>query len=158
MIILTIIVTMCACMLSHFSHVWLFETLWTWACQTPLSIGLSRQEYWSGLLCPPLGDLPDPGIEFRSPTGRFFTVWAICCLVISRVWLCDPVDCILPGFSLCGILWARILKWVVMPLSRGSFQARDQTQVSCIAGRFFTVWTTYVHLLKFCEPIFLHYC
>ena len=141
------------------SRVWLFATPWTVAHQTPLSMEFSRQEYWSGLLCLPLGDLPDPGIEFRSPTGRFFTVWAFCCLVIqSSLSLCNPVDCIPPGFSVHGILWARILKWVVMPLSRGSFQPRDQTQVSCIAGRFFTIWATYVHLLKFCEAVFLCYC
>ena len=39
------------------------ETLWTVAHQVPLSMGFSRQEYWSGLLCPPPGDLPDPGLE-----------------------------------------------------------------------------------------------
>ena len=50
-------------MLSRFSHVQLFATLWTAALQGPLSTGFSRQEYWSGLPCPPLGDLPDPGIE-----------------------------------------------------------------------------------------------
>ena len=42
-------------------------TLWTVACQAPLSMRFSRQEYWSGLPCPPLGDLPDPGIEPMSP-------------------------------------------------------------------------------------------
>ena len=57
----------CARVLSHFSRVWLFETLWTVACQAPLSIGFSRQEYWSGLQCPSSGDLPNPGIEFWSP-------------------------------------------------------------------------------------------
>ena len=41
--------------------------LWTVAHQTPLSIGFSRQEYWSGLRCPPLGDLPDAEIELASP-------------------------------------------------------------------------------------------
>ena len=53
--------------LSRFSSVCLFETLWTIGCQPPLSMGFSRQEYWSGLPCPPPGDLPDPGIESRSP-------------------------------------------------------------------------------------------
>ena len=52
-----------ACMLSCFSHVWLFATVWTIALQTPLSRGFSRQEYWSGLPCPPPGAFPDPGIE-----------------------------------------------------------------------------------------------
>ena len=52
----------CSCMLSHFSHVPLFVTLWTLACQAPLSMGFSRQEYWSGLPCPPPGHLPNPRI------------------------------------------------------------------------------------------------
>ena len=51
------------CMLSHFSHVQLSVTLWTVTHQVPLSVGFSRQEYWSGLLCPPPRDFPDPGIE-----------------------------------------------------------------------------------------------
>ena len=51
---------------------------WTVACQTPLSMGFPRQEYWSELLCPPPGDLPDPRIEptsLASPVlaGRLFT-------------------------------------------------------------------------------------
>ena len=49
------------------SHVWLFGTLWTVAYQAPLSMGFSRQEYWSGLPFPSLRDLPNPGIEPRSP-------------------------------------------------------------------------------------------
>ena len=52
-----------ACVLSHFSLVQLFVTLWTAVLQAPLSMGFFRQEYWSGLPCPPSGDLPDPGIE-----------------------------------------------------------------------------------------------
>jgi len=67
-----------ACVLSHFSHVWLFATLLTVAHQVPLSMGFSRQEYWSGLPCPPAGDLPDPGTELASLlspalASRFFT-------------------------------------------------------------------------------------
>ena len=54
------------CMLSCFSHVQLCEILWTAACQAPLSMGFSRQEYWSELPFPPLGDLPQPGIEPES--------------------------------------------------------------------------------------------
>ena len=57
-------------MLSHFSCVQLFVTLWTVTHQTPLSMGFSRQKYWNGLPFPPSGDLPDPGIEpvsLRSP-------------------------------------------------------------------------------------------
>jgi len=67
-----------ACMLSCFSHARLFVTLWTIALQAPLSMGFSRQEYWSGLLCPSPGDLPNSGIKrasFMSPAlaGKFFT-------------------------------------------------------------------------------------
>ena len=72
-----------ACMLSHFSHVKLCVTPRTVACQAPLSMGFSRQEYWSGLPCPPPGDLPDLGIERLSlmspaPAGGFF--------IISATW------------------------------------------------------------------------
>ena len=54
------------CMLSCFSHIHLLVTPWTVAHQAPLSMGFSGQEYWSGLPCPPSGDLPDPGIELVS--------------------------------------------------------------------------------------------
>ena len=56
-----------ACMLSHSSHVQLFVTPWTVVLQAPLFMGFSKQEYWSGLPCPPPGDLPRPGIEPVSP-------------------------------------------------------------------------------------------
>ena len=49
------------------SHVRLFATPWPVACQAPLSMGFSRKQYWSGLLFPLPGDIPDPGIEFTSP-------------------------------------------------------------------------------------------
>ena len=48
----------------------------------------------------------------------------------------------MPGSSAVGILQARILEWVAMPSSRGSSQPRDRTQISHIAGGFFTVWAT----------------
>ena len=65
-------------MLRRFSSVRLFVTPWTVAHQVPLSMGLSRQQHWSGLPCPPPGDLLDPGIEptiLMSPTlqAAFFT-------------------------------------------------------------------------------------
>ena len=56
--------------------------------------------------------------------------------------LCNPMDCSLPGFSAHGISYARILEWVAIPFSRRSSQPRDLTRVSCIAGRFFTIWAT----------------
>ena len=62
-------------MLSCFSHVRLLATLWTVARQALLSFEISRQEYWSGLPCPPPGEIPDPGIEPESPAlaGGFFS-------------------------------------------------------------------------------------
>ena len=62
-----------ACVLSCFSHVWLSATLWSVACQAPLSIWFPRQEYWSGLPFPSPGDLPNPGMETascRSPAEK----------------------------------------------------------------------------------------
>ena len=56
--------------------------------------------------------------------------------------LCNPMDCSLRGSSVHGILQARTGEWVVILFSRGSSQPRDQTQVPCIAGRFFTIWAT----------------
>ena len=50
-----------------FSHVWFFVTPWTGAYQAPLSMGFSRQEYWSGFPFPPPGDIPDPVIKPGSP-------------------------------------------------------------------------------------------
>ena len=67
-ICLSIYLSVLAYLLSHFSHVRLFATPWTIAHQAPLSVGVSRQEYWSGLPFPSPGDLPDLGIEPRSPT------------------------------------------------------------------------------------------
>ena len=59
---------MCVFVISCFSCIGLYMTLGTVAHQAPLSMGFSRQEYWSGLSCPPPGDLPNPGIKPRSPT------------------------------------------------------------------------------------------
>ena len=73
-------VSICAVIITHMllSCVQLFETLWTVAHESPLSMGFSRQEYWSGLLFPSSGNLPDPGIKptsFASPAlaGGLFT-------------------------------------------------------------------------------------
>ena len=66
----------CACACCCCSHDRLLATLWIAAQQAPLSMRFSRQQYWSGLPCPPPGDLPHPGIEPVSPAGGFFTIWA----------------------------------------------------------------------------------
>ena len=73
--------SLCCAVLGHFSCFQLFATLWTVARQAPLSMGFCRQKYWSGLPCPPPGDLPEPGIEpesLVSPAlaGGFFTTSA----------------------------------------------------------------------------------
>ena len=57
---------MCACVVSHFSRVQLCVTQWTITLQAPLSMGFCKQEYCSGLSCPPPGDFPNPGIELTS--------------------------------------------------------------------------------------------
>ena len=69
------------CVLSCFSRVRLCATTWTITRKIPLSMGLSRQEYWTGWPCPPPGDLPDPGIKSAS-----------LCLPHCR-WILCPVSC-----------------------------------------------------------------
>ena len=89
-----------ACMLSCFSRVWLFATPWTTAHQAPLSLGFSRQEYWSGLPCPPPRDLLDPGIEpaslsstctgrrvlvqYYAPPGKPQCLWGCCIIYLDE--------------------------------------------------------------------------
>ena len=127
-----------ACMLSRFSGVRLFATLWTVACQAPLSMWFSRQEYWSGLPCLLLGDLPDQGIKPESLTspalaGRFFTTIATLeARVKVKVFvaqsypiLCNLMDYSPPGSSVHGMIQARLLEGVVIPFSRGSSWSRE---------------------------------
>ena len=61
----------------------------------------------------------------------------------------DPIDCSPPGSSIHGILQARTLEWVAIPFSRGSSWPRHRSRVSCIAGRFFTIWVTREVLLYY---------
>ena len=119
----------CVCMLSCFSGVWLFMTPWTAAHQVHriLSMGFSRQEYWSGLPCSPPGDIlkrKESEVAQSCPT------------------LFDPVDCSPSGSFIHGILQARILEWVAISFSRRSSRPRDRTQVACIGGRHFKLWAT----------------
>ena len=69
----------------------------------------------------------------RHKIGTFFGV-QLCPI------LCNLMDYSLPGSSVHGILQARILEWVAMPASRGASWPRNQTWVSCIAGRVFIMW------------------
>ena len=69
--------------------------------------------------------------------------WKLKLLVAqSYLTLCSAVSCSLPGSSVRGISQARILEWIAVSFSRGSSWPRDRTQVSCTAGRFFTIWAT----------------
>ena len=95
-----------ACVLSRISCVGFCATIWTAALQAPLSMGFSRQEYWSGLLCPPPGDPPIPGIEPASLkshplAGEFFTTSATTCMYI-HMCICLSV-CI--WFIIRQFLW-----------------------------------------------------
>ena len=145
-----------ACMLSHLSHVQLFATLWTRACQAPCpwdspgNTGVGCHNFLPGdllntgikpiLLCLlhwQAGSLP------LEPPGKHFQ--PLCTVVPaaqSCPTLCDPTDYRPTGSSVHGILQARILEWVTISFSTGSPQPRDQTQGFCIAGRFFIIWAT----------------
>ena len=110
-----------ACVLSHFSRVELLATLWAIAGQPPLSMGFSKQEYWSELPCTLPGDLPDPGIEPESLMSlvladEFFTTAAAKSLQ-SCPTLCNPIDGNPPGSPVPGILQARTLEWVAISFS-----------------------------------------
>ena len=84
----------------------------------------------------------------------FYISLCVCvCVLVAQLCLtlCDPMDCSPPGSSVHGILQARILEWIAISFSRGSSQLRDQTQVSCIGSRFFTIWV--IQIVEFLVPI-----
>ena len=93
--------------LSRFSHAQLCTTLWTAARQAPLSIGFSRPDYWSGLPCPPPGDLLNPGIE---PTSLMSPALASGFFTTSATWealrdwrtLLITLRCCQPLVPFCG--------------------------------------------------------
>ena len=136
----------------HFSRVQLYVALWTVAHQAPQSMGFSRQEYWSGLPCPPPGDLTDPGIKPMSLMSSALAAGGFYLFYFILFYFTMGATCEAPSLSLkvklkvsqsCptlvhGILQGRILEWVTFPVTRGSSRLRDPTQASCIAGGFFT--------------------
>ena len=73
----------------------------------------------------------------------------------SCLTLCDPMDCSLPGFSIHGILQARILEWVTISFSRGSSQPRNWTRIYRIGGRCFNLWAFLVFFLTKSPMAFL---
>ena len=87
--------------------------------RTASSLGWLEKETWSQRGGQKSKQRPDPGLSYKELT------------------LCSPM-----GYTVPGILQDRILEWVAVPFSRGSYQPRDQTQVSHIAGIFFTSWAT----------------
>ena len=97
--------------------------------QTEDRICLLHRAHWvegrkgTGLLLKLMGSFPDTSLKVN--------------ITQSCLTLCDPIYC-----TVHGILQARILEWVAFPFSRGSSYPRDRTQVSCIAGRFYTIWAT----------------
>ena len=81
--------------------------------------------------------------EIQEPILTLYFIQALFSEVAqSCLTLYNPVDCSLPGSSLHGILQAEILEWIAISFSRGSSQPREQTWVSCIAGRHFNLWIT----------------
>ena len=80
----------------------------------------------------------------------------MCSVVQLCLALCNPMDCSLPGSSVHGTFQARIMEWVAISFSREYSRPKDQTQVTCIAGRFFTVWATREAQLFFlCLPMYI---
>ena len=104
--------------------------------------GRDPGECWEGREVPPEG-VGAVGSATR-PWGKPSQAKKVKVLVIvqSRPTLCNSMDCSPPGSSIHRISQARILEWVAISSSRGSSWPGDQTQVSCIAGRFFTLWAT----------------
>ena len=97
----------CECVLNYFSCVWLFATPWTVALWAPLSMEFSRQEYWSGLACPPPRDLPDSGIE---PVSLTFPALAGGFFITSVTWEAHPVVPVLFFLNKLLSLWILLLK------------------------------------------------
>ena len=81
--------------------------------------------------------LPFNLIPFFTQLGPVVSLVAQSCRLFGT-----PMDCSPPGSSVHGIRQARLLEWVAIPFSKGFSRPRDRTRVSCIAGRFFTVWAT----------------
>ena len=99
-----------------------------WDCWCPLSAE-SRQQRCCSLSHP----LIPPPLPYMA--GGWYSP---CVKSLSHGWLCNPVDCSLPGSTVHGIFPSRILEWVAIPFSRGFSWSRDWTCISFIAGRVFT--------------------
>ena len=134
--------TLCVCVVVG-------DTTWTMRPRTEWN------SWWAEEMINPLGWTEDAGL-CRSrervcllgyhKNGQLRV--ALTCITIAVLvtqscpTLCDPMDCSPPGSSVHGILQAWILEWDAIPFSKGFSQPRDQTWISYIAGRFFTIWAT----------------
>ena len=129
------------------SHVWLFVTTWTAARQAPLFMGIRQARIleWTAMPSSRGSSKPRDRTQVSRITGRFFTTWAPR-LLQSCLTLCNPMDYSLPGSSVHGISQARILEWVAVSSSRGTFQPRNQTcvsYVSCIDRQVFSFFCVF---------------
>ena len=156
----------------YFSIFYMFENFHNWTLENnsmePLCLRSSRnrgeKNTWpqtaarSGAQLVLPSHLQSPG----QPLCHFYKVqWSVTCVMSERggrcvketllvcilvtqscPTLCDPMDCSPPGFSVHGILQTGILEWVAISFSRGSSWPKHQTRVSCVVGRFFTIWAT----------------
>ena len=130
----------------------ILSPLWAWSfhfsnwsnnrCQAWLVMMIKREKY---------------GTTFRKLWGviwAYVPCWIYRCKKVkwsevtqSCPTLHDPMDCSLPGFSVHGIFQAIVLEWIAISFSRRSSRPRDQTRVSCIVDRHFTVWVITIMLL-----------
>ena len=100
-------------------------------------------ELWWAQSLPALRHVGAVPWEWRGQSSRLSCGWELKVLVAqSSPTLCNSVDSSPPGSSVRGIFQARVLEWVAISFSRGFPWPRDQTQVSCIAGRFCTICAT----------------
>ena len=105
-----------------------------WPQHSAVGEGSQMSQLWNSAMCPSARQtslwlfLSSLMKKVKNVTQSYLTLWSM--------------DCSPPGSSVHGILQARILEWVGILFSRGSSQPRDGTQVSCISGRVFTIWTT----------------
>ena len=121
-----------SCNLPQCETVYVYRCIYTQKCKHLMicwSIQLHSVQHWGGRIISPWQRWPG------------LNAWSVS-VTQSCPTLCDPTDYSPPGTPVQGIFQARILEWVVIPFSRGSSLPRDQTWVSCIAHKFFTIWAT----------------
>ena len=133
-----------------------------WILQLGICWILSKQTYLAYLPC--LTHYFSRNWQFPAflslthPPAFAFSPVVLCVMKVLVIQYCPtlyhPMDCSPPCSSVHGILQAKILEWVAIPDSPANLQPRAWTQVSCIAGRFFTIWATIFPLLNMVKIIF----